>query len=66
MSLSNSEKMYIIDILDRMDDAEKNKVLSSESSFGNWLQRAVDWLFDKITSWGISQLLNALWNWFRN
>jgi hypothetical protein len=38
MALTPEEKQRIIDELDRLDQAESRKVLSSQSSFINWLK----------------------------
>lgn len=48
MTLSESDKDYIIDQLDRLDQQRLRAVLISEDAFVAWLRVAAYWIFEKI------------------
>lgn len=63
MPLSREEKEYIIELLDQMDRAKAERIMSSLSSFSDWLRSSIEWLFDKIAEWELHRLFNNLMSW---
>ena len=64
MSLTDSEKRQIVDMLDRMGSGNRTMVMESENSFLSWLKRAAYWLWDKIAQSLVGRLLSWLWGFF--
>ena len=64
MALSEYEKKRIIDMLDDLDDHQREAVTKSESSLWAWLKRAARWFWDKFTDTVIGGVINWLLGWF--
>lgn len=58
MSLSESEKNRVLDLLDKTSDFERALILASAEAFGRWLMSAAYYLYKKI-----KEGLIILWNW---
>jgi len=59
MAMTRADEERIISALRRMDDAARERVLSTWASFQNWLWRSFRWLWEKFTE----TVLNSLWHW---
>lgn len=58
MALTDAEKQRVGEMLDRLGSYERNRVLSSQQSFEQWLSRAAYSIYCKVRDW-----MNDLWSW---
>lgn len=48
MRLTDSEKQYILDQLDRLESQEVEAVIITEYAFAAWLKVVANWIFEKV------------------
>jgi ribosomal protein S16 len=58
MALTDAEKQRVGEMLDRLGSYERNRVLSSQQSFEQWLSKVAYSIYCKVRDW-----MNDLWNW---
>jgi len=59
MALSNNQKKRVLEMLDKLDDQETNKILASLEKFVNWMRNALYDIYLAIRD-GISSLFSWL------
>lgn len=63
MGMTQSEKDKVLEYLDKLDDGERKRVLSSFEKFTNWMKNALSYIYNKVKDF-ISDLFYALGNLF--
>lgn len=59
MAMTAAEKQRVINALNRMDNASRQRILSTWASFRHWLWQAFRWIFEKL----VESAIDRLWRW---
>jgi hypothetical protein len=58
MALTEAEIQQVNAMLDKLSQSQKDRVLSSQESFNNWLYNTAYSIYCKVRDW-----LSDLWDW---